>query len=45
VFDVNPVFAGIIVLTLAALLLDRLVSLVERRALAWRPAPLDTGAQ
>jgi NitT/TauT family transport system permease protein len=45
VFDVNTVFAGIIVLTLAALLLDRLVSLVERRALAWRPAPLDTGAQ
>jgi NitT/TauT family transport system permease protein len=44
VFDVNSVFAGIIVLTVAALLLDRLVSLVERRALAWRPAPLG-GAQ
>ena len=45
VFDVDTVFAGIIVLTLAALLLDRLVSLVERRALAWRPAPLDSGTQ
>jgi NitT/TauT family transport system permease protein len=44
VFDVNTVFAGIIVLTAAALLLDRLVSVVERRALAWRPAALDTGA-
>jgi NitT/TauT family transport system permease protein len=40
-FDVNAVFAGIIVLTLAALLLDRLVTLVERRALAWRPPALD----
>lgn len=45
VFDVNTVFAGIVVLTLAALLLDRLVTLVERRALAWRPAPLGMGAE
>jgi NitT/TauT family transport system permease protein len=41
VFDVNTVFAGILVLTAAALLLDRLVAVVERRALAWRPAPLE----
>lgn len=45
VFDVNTVFAGIIVLTMAALLLDRLVTFVERRALAWRPAPLDPGTR
>jgi NitT/TauT family transport system permease protein len=45
VFDVNTVFAGIIVLTAAALLLDRLVSVVERRALAWRPAAPDGGPQ
>lgn len=37
VFDVNTVFAGVIVLTLAALGLDRLVTLVERRMMNWRP--------
>jgi len=37
VFDVNTVFAGVIVLTLAALLLDRLVTLAERRLMKWRP--------
>jgi NitT/TauT family transport system permease protein len=37
VFDVNTVFAGIVVLTMAALLLDAVVGIVERRLLKWRP--------
>jgi NitT/TauT family transport system permease protein len=37
--DVNTVFAGIVVLTVFALLLDGAVSLVERRLLVWRPGP------
>lgn len=35
--DVNTVFAGIVVLTIFALLLDGLVSLAERRLLVWQP--------
>ena len=35
-FDVNAVFAGILVLTVFALLLDSAVSLVERRLVSWR---------
>ena len=38
VFDVNAVFAGIIVLTLFALALDALVSEVEKRLMSWQPA-------
>jgi len=38
VFDVNTVFAGIIVLTLFALALDSIVTLVEKRLMVWRPA-------
>ena len=37
-FDVNTVFAGVLVLTLCALALDWLVTLAERRLLRWRPA-------
>lgn len=37
VFDVNTVFAGIVVLTIFALFLDFAVTLVERRVLSWRP--------
>ena len=37
-FDVNAVFAGILVLTAFALLLDFAVTLAERRLLRWRPA-------
>jgi NitT/TauT family transport system permease protein len=37
--DVNTVFAGIVVLTVCALLLDGLVSLAERRLLRWQPGP------
>ncbi|HEY6005276.1 MAG TPA: ABC transporter permease [Anaeromyxobacter sp.] len=39
VFDIDTVLAGIAVLTLFALLLDGLVTLVEGRLHAWRPAP------
>jgi len=37
VFDVNTVFAGIIVLTLFALALDALVSVIEKKLMVWRP--------
>src|SRR5690554_2946773 len=40
--DVNTVFAGIVVLTVFALLLDGIVSLVERRLLVWQPSPGET---
>lgn len=43
VFDINTVFAGILVLTLFALALDAIVTLVERRLLVWRPVQGDTG--
>lgn len=36
-FDINTVFAGILVLTGFALLLDALVTFAERRLLVWRP--------
>ena len=36
-FDVNTVFAGIVVLTLCALLLDSLVGRLERRLMKWQP--------
>lgn len=36
-FDVNAVFAGIIVLSVSALALDFIVSVVEQRLLRWQP--------
>jgi NitT/TauT family transport system permease protein len=36
-FDINSVFAGIVVLTAFALLLDWAVTLAERRLLVWQP--------
>jgi NitT/TauT family transport system permease protein len=36
-FDINTVFAGILVLTGFALLLDAVVTFAERRLLVWRP--------
>jgi NitT/TauT family transport system permease protein len=36
-FNVDAVFAGIVVLTACALVLDIIVSAVERRLLVWRP--------
>ena len=37
VFDINTVFAGIVVLTVFALLLDYAVTRIETRLLVWRP--------
>ena len=36
-FDINTVFAGILVLTAFALVLDAIVTLLEQRLLRWRP--------
>jgi NitT/TauT family transport system permease protein len=36
-FDINTVFAGIVVLTIFALVLDAVVSLVEKRFMKWQP--------
>jgi NitT/TauT family transport system permease protein len=41
-FDINTVFAGILVLTAFALALDAVVSAVESRLLVWRPAQGET---
>lgn len=43
VFDINAVIAGIVVLTVCALILDALVTRVERSLLVWRP--MAAGAQ
>jgi NitT/TauT family transport system permease protein len=42
VFDINTVFAGILVLTAFALLLDVIVTKVETRLLVWRPKAAET---
>ena len=41
-FDVNTVFAGIVVLTAFALVLDGLVGLVEKRLMRWQPKAGET---
>ena len=41
-FDINTVFAGILVLTAFALLLDTLVTRIETRMLVWRPKTAET---
>jgi NitT/TauT family transport system permease protein len=41
-FDVNTVFAGIVVLTAFALALDGLVGRIERRLMKWRPRQGET---
>ncbi|MFM9990817.1 MAG: ABC transporter permease [Burkholderiaceae bacterium] len=41
-FDVNTVFAGIVVLTVFALLLDGLVSAIEKRLMKWQPRTSET---
>jgi NitT/TauT family transport system permease protein len=43
VFDINTVFAGILVLTAFALALDGLVTFAEKRLLVWRPSQGETG--
>ncbi|HVO89610.1 MAG TPA: ABC transporter permease [Casimicrobiaceae bacterium] len=42
VFDINTVLAGILVLTLFALLLDYIVTQIEGRLLVWRPRTAET---
>jgi NitT/TauT family transport system permease protein len=42
VFDINTVFAGILVLTAFALVLDWVVSLTERRLMVWQPRSGET---
>jgi NitT/TauT family transport system permease protein len=44
VFDINTVFAGILVLTAFALVLDIIVTKVEARLLVWRPKTAETEA-
>jgi sulfonate transport system permease protein len=44
VFDINTVFAGVLVLTACALVLDYAVTLAERRLLRWRPGRVTTNA-
>ena len=41
-FDINTVMAGILVLTVFALLLDAVVGRVERRLLKWQPRAAET---
>jgi NitT/TauT family transport system permease protein len=36
-FDINTVFAGIVVLTIFALILDAAVGMIERRLMTWQP--------
>ena len=38
-FDIAGVFAGMFVLSAFVLLIDGLVTVIERRLLVWRPAP------
>ena len=38
-FDTTGVFAGMVVLAIFVLVIDVLVSAVERRMLVWRPQP------
>lgn len=45
VFDINTVFAGILVLTLFALLLDLAVTFAEKRLLIWQPRQAQTEAK
>ena len=44
VFDINTVIAGIVVLTVFALLLDFIVTKIEARLLVWRPSAAQTEA-
>lgn len=43
-FDVNTVFAGIVVLTACALVLDALVGRLEKRLMKWQPRTGNTGS-
>ncbi|MET0746504.1 MAG: ABC transporter permease [Microvirga sp.] len=39
VFDVTGVFAGMLILSIFVILIDGVVTLIERRLLVWRPGP------
>lgn len=41
-FDINTVFAGILVLTAFALILDSVVGMIEKRLMKWQPKTGDT---
>jgi NitT/TauT family transport system permease protein len=41
-FDINTVFAGMLVLTAFALVLDFIVGRAEKRLLVWRPTQSET---
>ncbi|NMM28879.1 MAG: ABC transporter permease [Glaciimonas sp.] len=41
-FDINTVFAGIVVLTVFALILDTAVGLIEKRLMKWQPKSGET---
>ena len=41
-FDINTVFAGIVVLTLCALVLDTMVGVLEKRLMTWQPTAGET---
>ena len=41
-FDINTVFAGIVVLTFCALVLDTLVGMLEKRLMTWQPSAGET---
>ncbi|MDY7579644.1 ABC transporter permease [Herbaspirillum sp. RTI4] len=41
-FDINTVFAGIVVLTVFALVLDLAVGVIEKRLMKWQPTSGDT---
>jgi NitT/TauT family transport system permease protein len=42
VFDINTVFAGIVLLTIFALVLDWAVGIVEKRLMVWQPRSSET---
>jgi NitT/TauT family transport system permease protein len=41
-FDINTVMAGIVVLTICALLLDASVGVVEKKLMKWQPSHSET---
>ena len=41
-FDINTVMAGIVVLTMFALVLDSLVGRIEKRLMKWQPKAGET---
>ena len=45
VFDVTGVFSGMLILATVVIIVDSLVTLVERRLLVWRPGQVTHTAQ